>query len=236
MTAETGTRRSPGRKVVLYSREELARLTCYCLMHDSPLEVVGFTVAAAEMPAGTAQNETLFGLPLVPFEKLEEHFPPESHDLLVAIGPHQVNAPRAARFLEGRAKGYGFASYISSRARLWPDLRIGDGCMIFENAVVEPFTTIGDNTILRANAHVSHDGRIGDHVFLAPRVAMAGKCSVGDRCFLGVNTTLRDGVTVAADCVVGAGAVVAQSTEAGGLYVGVPARRVAAAGAVRLWP
>lgn len=236
MTGGTTARGTAPRKVVLYGREELARLTCYCLTHDSDLEVAGFTVAEAEMPAAAGGGEALFGLPLVPFETVEERFAPESHDLLVAIGPHRVNAPRAARFAEARAKGYGFASYISSRAQLWPDLEIGPGSMIFENAVVEPFARIGENTILRANVHVSHDGRIGDHVFLAPRVAMAGKCSVGDHCFLGVNTTLRDGVAVAPRCVVGAGAVVAQSTEPDGLYVGVPARRVADAGQVRLWP
>lgn len=228
---------SPGaaRKVVLYGREELARLACYCLTHDSPYEVAGFTVAAAEISMAEAEAGIL-GLPLVPFETLQDHFPPETHDLLIAIGPHQVNAPRAARFAEGRAKGYGFASYLSSRALTWPDLEIGAGCMIFENTVVEPFTRIGENSILRAGVHVSHDGRIGDHVFLAPRVAMAGKCCVGDHCFLGVNATLRDNVAVAPRCVVGAGAVLAQSTEPDGLYVGVPGRRIGVAGAVKVWP
>ena len=229
----TASRHSPHRKVVLYGREELARLAWYCLSHDSPYDVAAFTVAAAEIPKG---ETSLCGLPLVPFEELEVRFPPETHALLIAIGPHQVNGPRAARFAEGRAKGYGFASYVSSRARTWPDLEIGPGCMIFENAVVEPFSRIGANSILRANVHVSHDGRVGDHVFLAPRVAMAGKCRVGDRCFLGVNTTLRDGVAVAPGCVVGAGAVVARTTEPDGLYVGVPAKRVGAAADVKVWP
>jgi len=232
----TAARQTPPRKVVLYGREELARLVCYCLRHDSPCEVVGFTVAGREMPPQAPGSDRLLGLPLVPFEDLERHFPPAGHDLLVAIGPHQVNAPRARRFEEGRARGYRFASYISSRANLWPDLEIGEGCMIFENAVVEPFSRIGDNCVLRANVHVSHDGVVGDHVFLAPRVAMAGTCGVEQRSFVGINATLRDGVTVAADCVVGAGAVVARSTEAGGLYVGVPAKRVGSAGDVKVWP
>ena len=228
---------SPHRKVVLYGREELAHLAWYCLGHDSACEVVAFTVAAAEMPSSAADGEArLHGLPLVPFEDLEARFPPETHALLIAIGPHQVNGPRAARFAEGAAKGYRFASYVSSRAHTWPDLEIGPGCMIFENAVVEPFSRIGANSILRANVHVSHDGEVGDHVFLAPRVAMAGKCRVGDRCFLGVNATLRDGVAIAPGCVVGAGAVVARAPEPDGLYVGVPARRAGAAGDVKAWP
>ena len=225
------------RKVVLYGREELARLVWYCLTHDSPREVAGFTVAEAEMPAETRGGAgALHDLPLVPFERLEDHFPPERHDLLIAIGPHQANAPRAQRYAEGLARGYRFARYLSTRARLWPDLEVGPGSMIFENVVIEPFSRVGANSVLRANVHVSHDGRIGDHAFLAPRVALAGCCSVGDRCFLGVNTTLRDKVSVAPGCVVGAGAVVAKATEPDGLYVGVPAKRVGAAGDVKIWP
>ncbi len=233
MTAAPADPETSPRKVVLYGREELARLTWYCLAHDSPLQVAGFTVLATELLPG---EDSLCGLPLVPFETLEDRFPPDSHDLLIAIGPHQANAPRTARFAEGVAKGYRLARYISSRARVWPDLQIGPGSMIFENAVVEPFSRIGANCVLRANVHLSHDGVVGDHAFLAPRVAMAGQCRVGERCFLGVNATLRDGVSVAPGCVVGAGAVVARATEPDGLYVGVPARRVGQASTVKVWP
>jgi sugar O-acyltransferase (sialic acid O-acetyltransferase NeuD family) len=232
----TAARQTPPRKVVLFGAGGLARLACYCLRHDSVQEVAGFTVDGAHLPAAGLPAGTLHDLPVVAFEDLERHFSPRDHDLLIAVGPHEVNRLRARRFEEGRARGYRFASYISSRANLWPDLEIGEGCMIFENAVVEPFSRIGDNAILRANVHVSHDGVVGDHVFLAPRVAMAGTCGVEQRSFVGVNATLRDGVTVAADCVVGAGAVVARSTEAGGLYVGVPAKRVGSAGDVKVWP
>lgn len=218
---------------MLYGREELARLTWFCLSHDSADQVVAFTVRESEL--GDA-GDNLCGLPLVPFENLEKSHPPEDYHLLVAIGPHQVNAPRAARFEEGRAKGYRFAAYLSSRARVWPDLEIGAGCMIFEGATVEAFSHVGDNTILRSNCHVSHDGSVGNHVFLAPRSVMSGKCRVGDHSFLGVNSTLRDCVRVAPRCVVGAGAVVSASTEPDGLYVGVPARRSGPAGSVKVWP
>src|SRR3546814_20289713 len=117
------------RPIVLYGCEELARLAWYCLTHDARREVAGFTVLRAGMPVAAEPAASLLGLPLVPFEALEDRFPPERYDLLIAIGPHQVNAPRAARFEEGRAKGYRFASYVASGAPLWPDLAMGTGCM-----------------------------------------------------------------------------------------------------------
>lgn len=236
MTTATPQPPTTARPIVLYGREELARLAWYCLTHDSRRSVAGFTVRRQEMPSAAAADLRLLGLPLVPFEDLEERFPPERHDLLIAIGPHQVNHPRAARFEEGLSKGYRFASYLASGARLWPDLKVGPGCMIFENVVVEPFSRIGANTVVRTGAHVSHDAEVGKHVFLAPRVAIAGSCNIGDQSFVGVNATLRDSVAVAPRCVVGAGAVVARSTEPDGVYVGVPARRVAHTDEVRLWP
>src|SRR3546814_13167250 len=107
------------------------------------------------MPAAPEVGDSLLGLPLTPFEILEERFPPDRYDLLIAIGPHQVNGPRAARFEEARKKGYRFASYIASGARLWPDLDIGPGCMAFENAPVEPSSRIGAPTYPHAAIHLS---------------------------------------------------------------------------------
>src|SRR3546814_10256393 len=78
----------------LYGREELARLAWYCLTHDSSHEVAGFTVRHAEMPPAPEVGDRLLGLPLTPFEILEERFPPDRYDLLIAIGPHQVNGDR----------------------------------------------------------------------------------------------------------------------------------------------
>src|SRR3546814_14524148 len=105
------------------------------------------------MPVAAEPAASLLGLPLVPFEALEDRFPPARYDLLIAIGPHQVNAPRAARFEEGRAKGYRFARYVDSGARLWPDLEMRPGCRILANAVVELCSRIGGNSLLRPRLH-----------------------------------------------------------------------------------
>src|SRR3546814_14254406 len=115
MTAGSGAQRTPPRPVVLYGREELARLACYCLTHDSSHEVAGFTVRHAEMPAAPEVGDSLLGLPLTPFEILEERFPPDRYDLLIAIGPHPVNGPRAARFEEADRKSVGWGRGVAVR-------------------------------------------------------------------------------------------------------------------------
>jgi acetyltransferase-like isoleucine patch superfamily enzyme len=49
---------------------------------------------------------------------------------------------------------------------------------------------------------------------------------IEDGCWIGSSATILPGVAIGAGCVIGAGAVVTASCEPGGLYVGVPARRV----------
>lgn len=45
--------------------------------------------------------------------------------------------------------------------------------------------------------------------------------------WIGANVTILKGVTIEEGCVIAAGAVVTKSTEAYGVYAGVPARRIA---------
>ena len=66
----------------------------------------------------------------------------------------------------------------------------------------------------------------GDPRARASRVAVHRPVRIGDGVWLGANVVVLPGVTVAEGCVVAAGAVVTRSTEANGLYAGVPARRL----------
>ncbi len=49
---------------------------------------------------------------------------------------------------------------------------------------------------------------------------------VGDRCWLGARVTVLPGVTIGDDVVVAAGAVVTSDCAPGGLYAGLPAKRI----------
>lgn len=49
---------------------------------------------------------------------------------------------------------------------------------------------------------------------------------VEDGCWIGANAIIMPGVTISKGCVIGAGALVKESTEPNGLYVGCPAKRV----------
>ena len=207
-------------KVVIFSLGRMASLAWYVLTHDSKHEVAGFTVDAAYL-----DRRELHGLPVVPFDHVEERFPPADFGMLLPVGWQDVNGLRMKRYLEAKGRGYAFPTYVSSRAHVWPDLQIGENCMVFEGAVVQPFASIGHNCIIRSGSHVSHHVTVSDHAFLAPGAVIAGGATIGQRCFIGANATVQDGVTVAPRCIVAAGAVVNKDTTEGGRYVGVPAKR-----------
>jgi sugar O-acyltransferase (sialic acid O-acetyltransferase NeuD family) len=207
-------------RVVIFGLEQLSSLAWYVLTHDSSHEVVGFTVDSA-----WCRSSHLHNLPVVPFEHLEHHFPPDKNALLIPLGWRHCNGLRARKYAEGKARGYAFVTYVSTRAMVWPDLQVGENSMIYEGAVVQPFARIGNNCILRSGCHVSHHAVIGNHVFLAAHAVVAGNATVRERCFLGLNSGIRDGVSVAPGCFIAAGALVAADTEPDGLYMGIPAKR-----------
>src|SRR4051794_40387181 len=96
-------------KLILFGTRAFAELAHYYFTHDSPYSIVAFTVDGIYL-----QESTYKGLPVVPFEEVHLHFPPDGHDLFVAVGIGKVNRRRAAKVAEAEAKGYRLAGFLSS--------------------------------------------------------------------------------------------------------------------------
>src|SRR5689334_16223063 len=103
------------RDLVIVGDSAFAEVAYEYFTHDSPHRVVGFSVERDYL-----RRERLFDLPVVPLEELPERFPPTGCDVAVAVTYTQLNRLRAR--LAGRVKemGYRLASYVSSRAVVWP--------------------------------------------------------------------------------------------------------------------
>jgi len=205
--------------VLVFGLKGLSELAAYVLSHDSPFRVAGYTVDAAY-----CSSEKMNGLPVFPFETLEEYFGPEDASLLIPLGYARINGLRMDRFQQARSRGYATVSYVSSRATVWPSLEVGDNSMIYENTVIQPYATVGNGCIIRSSVHISHHTQVGDHSFIAAGVVTGGQVTIGERCFVGLGSTLRDGVALAPRTFVGAGGLVLKDTEENGLYLGSPAR------------
>jgi sugar O-acyltransferase (sialic acid O-acetyltransferase NeuD family) len=208
-------------KVVIYGTGDVALLSHYFLTNDSPYEVVAFCLERERMTAAT-----FLGLPLVAFEEVDGTYPPTEYRMMVGVGFQRVNHLRSEIYQQAKAKGYAFSSYVSSSSTTWPDLVIGDNCIIMEGNLIQPYVTIGDNVILGPGNSIGHHVRIMDHVFLASCVALSGRVTLEAHCFLGANSAVRDGVTVGEASVIGANAVVLRNTKPRDVYVSPRAERL----------
>lgn len=206
------------RPLVLIGAGEFAQIACDYFEHDSEHDVVAFSVERDYLV-----QSTLAGRPVVPYETLEIDYPPSQVDLFVAIPASQLNGLRKRFYLDAKRKGYGFATYISSRAFAWRNAEIGENTFVFEGSVIQPFVRIGNNCILWSGSVVCHRTVVRDHVFVAPRAVISGYCDIGEGSFIGANATFSDHVKVASGNVIGAGALVIRDTEPGRVYVGSPA-------------
>lgn len=210
------------KKLVIFGSGDIAQLAHFYFTSDSPYEVAAFTVDAAYLEASFFCD-----LPVVPFEEVAAHYPPESYDLFIALSYSKINALRKEKFLAAKALGYHLASYVSSRATVLNQGRIGENCFIFEDNTVQPFVSIGDNVTLWSGNHIGHHSVIRDHVFIASHVVVSGGVEVGEQCFIGVNATLRDHIKVGERCVLGAGTLLLADAEPDGLYIGSATERSA---------
>ena len=186
--------------------------------HDSAYKVVAFSVEANYLT-----RTSLFGLPIVPFETVETLYTPSGHSFFAALVYSQLNRLRTRFYTEAKRKGYAPASYISSKAFVWPNVTFGEHCFIFEDNTVQPFVTVGNNVVLWSGNHIGHHSRIQNNVFISSHVVISGFCTIGDNCFFGVNSTIADNVSVGSNCVIGAGALISKNVEAGKFMKSVPA-------------
>lgn len=204
--------------LVVFGAAEIAEVAHFYFTHDTDYEVKAFTVDASYV-----REPSFHRLPVVAFEEIERAFPPTDHAMFIAVSYSKVNALRAAKYADAKRKGYDIATYVSSKATVWPGLKVGDNCFILEDNTIQPFASIGCDVTLWSGNHIGHHARIGDHCFISSHVVISGGVDVGDYSFIGVNATVRDHVRIGKSCVIGAGSLIQQDVPDLGVCVQQPA-------------
>ena len=205
------------KELVIFGSAEIARLCRYYFDHDSNYRVVAFTVDDSYVNV-----ETIDGLPLVPFSKVVDRYPPDRYNMHVGLSYQRLNQFREEKYDQAKEAGYTLASYVCSKAVTWPDLLIGDNCFILENQTIQPTVKIGNNVMIWSGNHIGHGTIIEDHTYIASHVVISGHCRIGCRGFFGVNATVRDFCTIGDDCFITMGASVTRNVDAGSVVLGSP--------------
>jgi sugar O-acyltransferase (sialic acid O-acetyltransferase NeuD family) len=202
------------KNAVIFGTGSLAEVVQFYLDRDSDYRVSAFTASDDRV-----SESNFSGCPVVPFGEVAREFPPQTHDMFVAIGYAKLNKLREQFASEAQGKGYRLLSYVSSKATHWGDTKIGDNVFIFEDNTIQPYVSIGSGTILWSGNHVGHHSSVGPFCFVTSHVVISGHCKIGARCFIGVNATIADDTSIADDNLIGPGTLIQKNTEPGDAYI-----------------
>jgi sugar O-acyltransferase (sialic acid O-acetyltransferase NeuD family) len=194
--------------IVIFGTSQWAELAHFYLTHDSIHDVAAFTLDRAYL-----KDSTYKGLPVVAFDEIDKHYPPEKFKMFIPLSFKRMNHVRAEKYADAKARGYELISYVSSKATTWPDFQCGDNCFIFEDNTIQPFVTIGNNVVMWSGNHIGHHTTIKDHVMITSHVVISGCCTIEPYSFFGVNATVRDETVVARETLVGMSVAIQKDTK-----------------------
>jgi len=203
------------KEIILFGTGEIAELVYFYFTNDSEFKVVAFTADKDHISEGSFK-----GLPLIPFEDIENIFPPAKYGMHVALSYNKLNLIREQKYFEAKAKGYELVSYVCSKSVFWKDIAIGDNCLILENQTIQPTVKIGNNVMIWSGNHLGHGCVIKDHTYLSSHICISGHTVIGERCFVGVNSTFKDFISVGDRVFIAMGALVAKDVASDSVILG----------------
>lgn len=203
------------RKLVIFGTGKISDVAFHHFATDSDYEIVAFTTDAGFVPESGSHR----GLPVIAFDQVEKKFAPDTHDLFVAVGYHDINNVRALRCIDARKKGYKLATYISSQNKHMSASQAGDNCFIMSGEPLQPETKIGNGNFIWSNATVGHHTQIADYCWVTSGVVIGGNCRIGSRCFLGLGATIGHEVKVGSGSIIGAHALVVKDAPENSVYI-----------------
>lgn len=201
------------KKLFIVGDSAFAEVAYECFTHDSEYQVVGFAVES-----NYRTKDSLFGLPIVNLEEALEHFNPSEVNFYAALVYSNLNRLRTRLYLTTKEMGYKPASYISSKAFVWPNVKLGEHCFIFENNTIQPFVNIANNVVLWSGNHIGHHSLVDENCFISSQVVISGFCNIGKNVFIGVNASISNNINISSDNWIGPGVVITSNTQPDQIY------------------
>lgn len=121
---------------------------------------------------------------------------------------------------------------------VFPEAKIGTGCNICANVLIENEVVIGNNVTVKSGVQLWDGVTLEDNVFVGPNVTFTNdlfprsknpdwklsKTVVKKGASIGANATILCGITIGENAMIGAGSVVTKDVPAGEVWVGNPAK------------
>lgn len=201
--------------VYLFGINSLSAILAQYIRDDSRYSIRGVTVNLKY-----CNYKEILGLPLVPFEDL----PSGSVDfgIINCVGYSENLGVREFISSQITDKGIPLVSYIHQSA-IVDGAEIGDGTIVMNNAVIEPYSRVGKGNVFYGGSYVCHHAIIGDYNWFSANAVLAGEVTVGNRNFFGVNSSVRERLKIGSMTTIGMGTVVIRDVPDNSVAIGNPA-------------
>ena len=213
-------------RVIIIGAGGHARVIVDCLQQIRGIRIYGILERDR-----TQWGKKVWGVPIIGGDDLLPGMKKQKVDyFVVGVGGIGDNRPRQKLFEIGQANGLQplIVKHPSAVCSKW--VRVGGGCQLLANSVVNPGSELGMNVIINTGAIIEHDCKIGAHAHISPGTVLCGGVRVGTGAHIGVGAVVRQGINIGESAIVGAGAVVVKDVLAGSVVAGVPARIMRKAG------
>ncbi|MCK6604153.1 MAG: acetyltransferase [Ignavibacteriaceae bacterium] len=209
------------KRLVIIGAGGHAKVLISVIQEDKLFDIVGFTELN--------ESEEVFGVPYLGSDDQLGSMMEESdcHMAALGLGYIKINNHRNNLYNYAKKIGYTFPPIISKKSNISDYAIIGNATAIFPGVVVNPDAVIGTGCILNTNSTVEHDVNIGDFVHISPSATVCGGVKIGENTIIGAGAVIIQSVSISANTFIGAGSVVLRSLTEPGIYVGVPAKKIA---------
>lgn len=120
-----------------------------------------------------------------------------------------------------------FISYISEKAIVTANSKIGKGVVVTPGVIISCDTILEDYVFLNLGTQVGHDVQIGKYTSLMANVVVGGETIIGNSCFIGSSSTIIPRIKIADKTTLGMSSSLIRSVRKLGLtYYGNPARKI----------
>ena len=171
----------------------------------------------------SVQNTYINGYPVLGKSQYLQNYKEEVY-VFCGISNYKVKKKIISKLKENQ--NIKFATLIHPSVKLNRHIKIGEGCIIYQNVIMTVNIEIGDHVIISPKCGIGHDSKIHDYVTLLWNVNVSGNVDIKEGATMGSGSTVIQGLTIGKGSFVGAGACVIRDVEDNKTAVGVPTRYV----------
>lgn len=207
-------------KIIIWGVGQISQVFTFYIQKYTQYNICAYTLDREY----AGDKKEFNGIPIIAFEEIEKHFPPNQYKMAVIMGYKNLNRYREERYLQAKAKGYDFINYISPHSLVETEC-VGENVFILGQCHIQPFTKIGNNCVIWSGTIIGHHTIIDDNCFIAG-ARVSGSVTIESNCFLGNSSMIADGIIIGKHSIIGQACMIQRNTKDCSVFVNRQTKRM----------